>query len=148
GFNETRSGLFVDQKWLNLAPCLFDDVFIVRDPRHNMAYWNLHERRLTGKPGNWIVNDKHRLGFYHFSGIDIDLPNQISKYQNRFDLTSRPDLGPIFAEYRHRLQDAGASEFLNRPYSFGNYSNGEPITLIARRAYAANRVQFEGIDPF
>lgn len=47
GFSEGRTGLFVDQKWINLAPGLFADVAIVRDVGCNMAYWNLHERRLT-----------------------------------------------------------------------------------------------------
>ncbi len=47
GFSEGRTGLFVDQKWMNLAPGLFPHVAILRHPGCNMAYWNLHERTLT-----------------------------------------------------------------------------------------------------
>jgi len=47
GFSEGRTGLFVDQKWMNLAPGLFDNIAILRDPGLNMAYWNLHERALS-----------------------------------------------------------------------------------------------------
>jgi hypothetical protein len=46
GFNELRAGLFVDQKWVNFAPCFFSGVEIIRDPGCNVAYWNLHERKL------------------------------------------------------------------------------------------------------
>ena len=40
GFSEGRSGLFVDQKWINLAPGLFEGVAIERHAGCNMAYWN------------------------------------------------------------------------------------------------------------
>ncbi len=39
--NAVERGMFVDQKWVNLAPGLFDDVCILRDPGYNVAYWNL-----------------------------------------------------------------------------------------------------------
>jgi hypothetical protein len=51
GFSEGRSGLFVDQKWMNLAPGLFPNIAILRDPGCNMAYWNIHERTLTAENG-------------------------------------------------------------------------------------------------
>ncbi len=41
-------GYFVDQRWFDLAPGFLQDLAIVRDPEFNVAYWNLHERRLTG----------------------------------------------------------------------------------------------------
>src|SRR5215468_1634567 len=43
---ERAYGLFVDQLWMNLAPVFFDHVEVLRHPGCNVAYWNLHERRL------------------------------------------------------------------------------------------------------
>ena len=57
GFDETRTGLFVDQKWMNLAPCLFEKVEQCKDLGCNMAYWNLHERSLTYEDSEYVVNE-------------------------------------------------------------------------------------------
>lgn len=57
GFSEGRTGLFVDQKWMNLAPGFFPNVHILRHTGCNMAYWNLHERRLTGDGARRITDD-------------------------------------------------------------------------------------------
>ena len=40
-------GYFVDQRWIDLAPGFVSDLRIVRDPRYNIAYWNLHSRALA-----------------------------------------------------------------------------------------------------
>jgi len=46
-----RNGIFVDQKWMDLVPGFYDDVFLLREPGYNVAYWNYHCRdvRLNGK---------------------------------------------------------------------------------------------------
>lgn len=147
GFSEMRSGLFVDQKWCNLAPCLFDGVGIIKDVGWNMAYWNLHERRLGKKGNSWVVNEHYPLLFFHFSGVAVNDENQISRHQNRYDLDSRNDLAEIFAEYRRLLRSHGMDEFSKLPYQFGQFTNGEPIPQLARSLYAANAERF-GDNPF
>ena len=47
GYDERWSGLFVDQKWINLVPCYFEGVRVFKHPGCNVAYWNLHERILS-----------------------------------------------------------------------------------------------------
>ena len=47
-YDEISSGLFTDQRWVDLAPAFFDDIAIVRDPQYNVATWNLTHRRATG----------------------------------------------------------------------------------------------------
>jgi hypothetical protein len=69
GFSEGRTGLFVDQKWMNLAPGLFDRITILRDPGCNMAYWNLHERTITTSPSPFVIPE----GDLRLSG-DTDAP--------------------------------------------------------------------------
>lgn len=47
---DPASGLFGDQRWMDLMPGMFQGVAILRDPTTNVAYWNLHERTLTSLP--------------------------------------------------------------------------------------------------
>ncbi|HWS72294.1 MAG TPA: group 1 glycosyl transferase, partial [Thermoanaerobaculia bacterium] len=49
---EPERGLFVDQKWMDLAPGLFPDVRILRHDGYNVAYWNLGQRTVTGMTVN------------------------------------------------------------------------------------------------
>ena len=70
GYSEGRTGLFVDQKWMNLAPGLFADLAILRDAGCNMAYWNLHERSLVPTGAGYAVKNAVSadvpLCFFHF----------------------------------------------------------------------------------
>ncbi|MDY0384734.1 hypothetical protein [Trichlorobacter sp.] len=147
GFSETRTGLFVDQKWVNFAPCFFDRVLILKHPGYNMAYWNLHERILDQQEEHWTVNG-YPLVFYHFSGIDVYNQQQISKHQNRYDLQIRPDLKQIFDEYRTLLLNNGYEDYRTCAYGYGTFSNGKRITHVARRLYAANKDSLGNADPF
>src|SRR6266571_6360939 len=98
-YNEPETGLFVDQKWINYVPGLFESVYILRNQGYNMSYWNLHERVLI----NYRVNNSEQLCFYHFSGICFDDLNSISKYQNRYTLLQRPELTDLFELYRDKV---------------------------------------------
>ena len=146
GFSEGRTGLFVDQKWMNLAPGLFERVAILRHLGCNMAFWNLHERRLSGAPDAPVVNGSHPLCFFHFSGLDPGDATQLSRNTDRFTLASRPDLQGIFASYRSELmaRKNGALEAI--PYGFDTFSDGTAITRLSRRIYSTERVA--GGDPF
>lgn len=151
GFSEGRTGLFVDQKWMNLAPGFFDAIKILRDPGCNMAYWNLHERRLDLTAGGYRVrsgvNDVP-LCFFHFSGVAIDDPEMLSKHTNRFTLADRPDLQKLFADYNQRVL-ASRNETSDRlPYGFDRLSDSIVVTRLARRIYAKHCLRWTGQDPF
>ncbi len=148
GFSEGRTGLFVDQKWMNLAPGLFPNVGILRNPGINMAYWNLHERTLTGTPGTPTVNGIAPLCFFHFSGIVPADPTSISKHTNRLTLADRPDLQDLFAAYQSALLANRDSEAEAVPYGFDQLSDGTAVTRLARRIYAQRAEQFSSQDPF
>src|SRR5450631_455774 len=148
GYAERWTGLFVDQKWINLVHCYFESVHVLKHPGCNVAYWNLHERILEKAPTSWVVNRKAPLIFYHFSGISVDGGDRISKYADQFDLTSRPDLAELFAEYRERLVTHGIRDFGRYPYAFGYFNNGELVNKLQRAAYAANLDRFSLVDPF
>jgi hypothetical protein len=147
GYSEGRSGLFVDQKWMNLAPGLFKDVAILRDAGCNMAYWNLHERVLDGD----IVispNGNVPLRFFHFSGVVVQDPDVLSRHTDRFTLESRPDLRALFAGYKSAVQANKKPGAEGMPYGFNTFSDGTTVTLLARRMYATHQKRFSGADPF
>jgi hypothetical protein len=148
GYLEQRSGLFVDQKWMNFAPCFFPDVGIIRDPGCNVAYWNLHERTIGVKDGRYQVDGAAALKFFHFSGIDLDDIDRISKHQNRFTLRERRDLAPLFEAYRGEVRRNASPASAPARYAFGYFSNGALVTELARRVYAMSRDKFSGGDPF
>lgn len=148
GYNEPSQGLFVDQKWMNLVPCIFSGVYIEKSVGCNMAYWNLHERMLEKKNDSWLVNKSEPLYFFHFSGLILDDENDISKYQNRFNLMQRPDLKEIFSIYRQKLRDNGHLNFQKLKYGFSTFADGKLISSIARRLYTINEFPVDSINPF
>lgn len=111
-----KRGLFTDQIWVNFIPLFFSRVKILTHTGYNMAYWNLHERRLSKKLKEYCVNDKNPLVFYHFSGFNPLVPSVLSKYQNRFTFEERTDILEIFNEYSAQL-------FLNHYKTYINYLN-------------------------
>ena len=152
GFSEGRTGLFVDQKWMNLAPGLFADVAILRDAGCNMAYWNLHERSLEVREGERLVQNPNGpavpLRFFHFSGIDVEDEMGLSRHTNRFQMAERPDLQTLFTAYRQVLRGCAEERLQAVPYGFDRMSDGTVITRLARRIYAKHQARWRGQDPF
>ena len=71
-----HEGIFVDQKWMEFAPSLFDDVCILRHPGYNIAYWNLMQREVRSSAGGYLVNGLP-LRFFHFSGLNARDPRPL-----------------------------------------------------------------------
>jgi hypothetical protein len=127
-WEDPTNTLFLDQKWINLVPGLFDGVFILRDPAYNVAYWNLQSRSIEFTDGKFMVNGRP-LKFFHFSGLDPENIEQISKYQNIFTLKTRRELKPIFEEYRKLLLVNGYMATKSWPYAFQHsVQPNQPIT--------------------
>jgi hypothetical protein len=59
-------GLFVDQKWIDLVPVLFNDVLVWKDKGANLASWNISRRTLEFDADSFLV-DGSPLLFLHFS---------------------------------------------------------------------------------
>lgn len=98
-FIDFRRGLFTDQIWINFVPLFFEKVKIFTNIGYNVAYWNLHERVISEKNGNYFVNEKQPLVFYHYASFRPLNPNQISIGQQRFTFEGRPDIAPLFKNY-------------------------------------------------
>jgi glycosyltransferase involved in cell wall biosynthesis len=127
-----EQGLFVDQRWMDFAPTFLPGAVVYRDPGCNVAYWNLMHRTLVRRDSGWWVGDAP-LRFFHFSGYMVHRQELISKYQNRFALSRRPDVQPLFREYGERLLAEGHAALEPLPYGFGCFADGTPIPGTTRR---------------
>ena len=70
-YEDLSIGIYTDQKFFDVVPCLFSKVLILRDPHLNLAYWNFN----LHKP---LVN-LSEIGFVHWSSKDFDAPDIMSR---------------------------------------------------------------------
>jgi lipopolysaccharide biosynthesis glycosyltransferase len=154
-----EKNLFVDQKWIDLVPAYFEDVVILKSLAYNIAYWNLHERRITEQGGALhVAPSGEPVAFIHFSGMVVDSDGQISKYgprspftrlKKRYSLEDRPDLVAPFKRYGELVLAAGLQHYSAVPYAYNSYDNGEKISQLERSIYyAASHWQVSPVDPF
>lgn len=101
------AGSFFDQLWVNLAPLYFHGIYVETDPGYNMCHWNHFERNLRPCNGGYLVNNQHKLIFFHFSGYKPENPDVMASrikepaYLSSFN--ERRDLRPIYDNYGSRL---------------------------------------------
>lgn len=131
-------GLFVDQLWVTLVPLYFPGVFVEKDPGYNMCYWNHFERTLSRENGRYMVNNKHELIFYHFSSYDPRKPDAVTSRTKSqpVSFAERPDLKPIYEDYRARLFEAGYAAARSLPWRLPRTPSKGPLTWknIGKRA--------------
>ncbi len=129
-------GMHVDQKWIDLVPGLFDDVYILREPGYNVAYWNLHSRRVHFEDDKVRVNNQPCY-FFHFSGFDPLNISTISKHQDRFGIDDVGAARRLFESYRDLLLANQYRESRRWPYAFDRFGDGTIISDSARSMYRA-----------
>jgi glycosyltransferase involved in cell wall biosynthesis len=128
-------GLFVDQKWMDLAPGLYNDVHILRHPGYNVAYWNLNDRIVTEEQGKYKVNGQP-LVFFHYSGINPTNITNISKHQDRYTIKSvMPAVKNLFEQYASQVLNNGYEHFKKYPYYFEYFTDGTKIDDFMRIIY-------------
>jgi hypothetical protein len=146
GFNDPAFGVFVDQKWMDLVPCYFSSVHVLRHPGCNVAYWNLHERSVTAQPAGGHAVNGEPLVFFHFSGVVPHDPAVLSRHQTRHRLQAGSPLQHLVQEYCSALKEAGHARYRGIPYGFGALDDGTPVTPTMRRALVA--VAYDEQQPF
>lgn len=140
-------GYFVDQRFIDLAYVLFDHIAVEKDTGYNVAYWNLHSRRIENENGRWLCNGKP-LYFFHFSNFKPEAPDILSAFQDRVRLSDEPVLRDLFSLYIDRLLHHGYNESRSWPYTHGRYADGGKITDADRRVYRALGNRRFQEDPF
>lgn len=138
-------GLFTDQKWVDFAPVFFEDVRILKEPRFNVATWNLTTRTLAGNAQDGFTVDGKPLGFYHFTGFDSGA-HQVMASKNAPGNASVQALVDWYHE-KTRFDDQDPASKVR--WAFGSYDDGTPIPVGHRRVYR-ERVDLQAAypDPF
>ncbi len=142
------NGYFVDQRWFDLAPGLVSDHAIVREPQYNVAYWNLHSRKLEYN-GNGYTVDGAPLAFFHFSGFDPQTPELLSRHQSRVPVDEGTALSRICDEYADDVAAAAYHTAKSWPYTYHLLSSGVKFSRRLRKLYeiAIERGEVKG-SPF
>jgi len=127
-------GFFVDQRYVDFVPGLWDNVGILRHPGYNVAYWNLGTRHFGETDGKPQVNGAD-LRFVHFSGFDPRRPSELSSHQDRIDLGVRTDVAAFTDAYAAALLRHNYEVLARDPYPFENAASGKSLGRLARRLY-------------
>lgn len=146
---ETQFGLSTDQKWVSIAPCFFQDLYVSFNLGYNVAFWNLQERQIgKDSQGMYFVNNEFPLIFFHFSSFDEMNPSLLSKRQfNRevFEDTCLVELALTYKDLLERYKQIIPVV----KYGFDYMNNGDYISPTFRRAYASVVNELDKhIDPF
>jgi len=136
GYSDVGKGLFTDQKWIDLVPSIFDDVYIIRHPGYNVAYWNLMQRDVKISTDKTISVNNKPMYFFHFSGFSPENMENVSKHQNRFGLKNIENVRPVFELFRDLLVEKGYFESKDWKCKFDYFDNGIKIPNLARKVYA------------
>jgi SAM-dependent methyltransferase/glycosyltransferase involved in cell wall biosynthesis len=144
-----QDGYHVDQKWIDLAVGYLRRVYICRSTAYNVAYWNLHERDLSVHDGQFQVNGQPLI-FFHFSGYDLNNPEQLSFHQNRHEIEVGSPLHRLLQTYADILKRNGFAKFSQIPYGLANkgVSTESGIAVPPRVVVAGYLNQVLGLGEF
>ena len=143
-YDDMPAGLFVDQRWCDHVPALFDKVKVVRDPGYNVASWNLSTRTVSvGKDGAITVNGVP-LRFWHFTKLGSLGDTMTKKYAG-----ANFPVYEIWAWYKRQVAAATDAAIPERWWAYGAYSDGTPIEKAHRVLYRQRGdLQSAFPDPF
>lgn len=129
-YDDVSNGIFTDQKYCDLIPSLFSNVYIERDPGYNVASWNLSRRTLEISPGGDILANGSPLKFYHFTKINSDGDGMTVKY-------AKGNLAvlEVWNWYRRAIAAMEISGIPHRYWHYGRFDDGTPIPKTARLLY-------------
>jgi hypothetical protein len=142
-YDDVPNGLFTDQKWCDLVPCLFDRVHIERDPGYNVASWNISTRKIQITKGGDILVTGSPLRFFHFTKINSAGDIMIEK-----NARDNVEVRELWNWYRRALGDVTA-DIPKSYWHYGNFDNGVKISKAARLLFRHRADLFEYFDnPF
>ncbi len=130
-YDDIASGIFTDQRWVDLAPGFFEGVKVLRNPGYNVATWNLSHRVVKGSLTQGFRVNGRPMVFYHFSGFDSGaMETMLAAYGRR-----SPKLQRFREWYIHECETIGQAQLGARPWLYSTFDNGELITKDQRHLY-------------
>lgn len=143
-WDDIPNGLFVDQRWCDLVPALFDHVAVLRDTGYNVASWNLGNRPITIGADGMVRAGEQPLRFFHFTKVNSVGEEMLRRYSY-----GRTEVFELLRYYRQRLARHRADGLPNGWWAFGHYADGTPIAQTDRVAWRSNADLRRGFgDPF
>ncbi len=143
-FDDIPNGLFVDQRWCDHVPALFENVRIVRDPGFNVASWNLSQRTVSFDASGQVLVNGSPLRFWHFT-----------KLGPLGDIMTKKYAGPNFPVYelwrwyKSQVEAATSGKVPKGYWHFGKYESGAPIRKGHRILYRNRKdLQAAFANPF
>ncbi|KKK62218.1 hypothetical protein LCGC14_3006530, partial [marine sediment metagenome] len=130
---DVARGTHFEQRWVDLAPGFFRDVFVARDPGANVGHWSFPER-VVEVHGDRVTVDGAPARLMRFSGYDPDEPQKVSRY-SRMTTADIGQAALVFDRYRELLMAAGYETARHWPYAFDRFDNGAPILECVRTMY-------------
>lgn len=123
-YDDIPNGLFTDQKWGDLAPAMFEGVYVLRDPGYNVSTWNITTRNvIKDSNNNYLVNGQ-KLIFYHFSGFDSGAQEVMLAQNGKNNIY----LQELRDWYIKRQYEEGQEEMQALSSIFNFYDNGESVS--------------------
>jgi hypothetical protein len=139
-YMESQFGLSTDQKWVSIAPCFFEDIKISFNLGYNVAAWNSWERKIKiNSEGNYYVNERYPLIFFHFSNFDKTDPGYMNKrsfYEKGIFREDFLEIGTIYLDLHESKYDE-LVHLKNLVYSYNYFSDGTYINPLLRLAYSS-----------
>lgn len=130
------SGLFVDQKWVDVGAVLFAAATF-RHPGYNVSIVNLHERPVGSGPEGWTAGEQP-LRLYHFHAFDAHDPSQLSTRGTTSTARLREEneaLDLLCKEYAALVLAAEAQLPPASSYPYATDTRGRHLSRQLRRAW-------------
>lgn len=140
-YDDISSGLFVDQRWCDLAPAFFERLKVVRDPGCNVASWNLSRRIISINLDGEILVNGSPLKFFHFTKLGA-LGDAMTE---RYAKDNLP-VYSVWAWYKRQVECATDTAIPKRYWAYGEYADGREIPRAARLLYR-NRDDLQAVFP-
>jgi hypothetical protein len=129
-YDDIPAGLFVDQRWCDHVPALFDKVQVIRDPGYNVASWNLSRRHVAiGKDGAITVNG-HPLRFWHFTKLGAVGDAQTKRYA-----ADNYPVYELWSWYKRQIAETTDPAIPNPYWAYDAYDDGTKIEKRDRVLY-------------
>ena len=133
---DIENNLFTDQRWIDFVPSYFS-FSVIRDYGYNVAYWNLHERKISKLDSGFYANNQP-LRFFHFSGYKPDKPWVLSKHvadRPRVLMSEQPLVKELADQYGKLATENSRGAAGPVTYGFSNFKGGIKLTPEIRRRY-------------
>jgi hypothetical protein len=136
--HDPLSGLFVDQKWMDVGSVLFG-AEVLRHYGYNVGAGNVHERPLArDSDGYYIASSGDRLRLFHFHAFDPRRPESLYNRLRTRDGSVRADgeaLLSLCAEYAAAVLARRQLLGPQPAYRYASDTTGRRITRRMRHAY-------------